>query len=118
MRLILRVLVNSGAIWIASQIIPGFMFTATPVSLLVAGAVFGLVNSLVKPIINLISFPFILITFGLFHIIINIVLFLIAASFVPNLAVKGAWAIIGGALIVSIANHLLTSTFRKRSYLH
>lgn len=116
MRLLLRVLVNGGAIWIASRIVPGFVFAVTPINFLLAGIVFGLINSLVKPIIELLSFPFILITFGLFHIIINIVLFLLAASLVPGLAIHGFWAMAGGIVIVIIANHTLTSLFRKKIY--
>lgn len=118
MRLIVRILANAGAVWIASETVPGIVFTGTPQNLLIAGVIFGLIHSFVKPVIEILSFPFILLTFGLFHIIITIVLFLLAASLVPDLAIKGVWAMAGGILIISIVNHILTSIFRRKLYLH
>lgn len=118
MRLIVRILANAGAVWIASKVVPGIVFTGTLINLLIAGVIFGLIHSFVKPVVEILSFPFILLTFGLFHIIITIVLFLLAASFIPDLTIKGAWAMAGGILIISMANHILTSLFKRKFYSH
>lgn len=114
MRLIVRILANAGAVWIASEAVPGIVFTGTPSNLLIAGAVFGLMNSFVKPLVNLLSFPFILLTFGLFHFLINIALFLLAVRIVPDLRVEGFWAVFWGIVIISAVNHIISSFYRHR----
>lgn len=114
MRLIVRILANAGAVWIASEAVPGIVFTGTPSNLLIAGAVFGLMNSFVKPLVNLLSFPFILLTFGLFHLLINIALFLLAVRIVPDLRVEGFWAVFWGIVIISASNHIISSLYRHR----
>ncbi len=114
MRLIVRILANAGAVWVASEAVPGIVFTGTPLNLLVAGVIFGLINSFVKPLVNLLSFPFILLTFGLFHLFINIVLFLLAVRLVPDLRVEGFWAVCWGIIIISAANHIISSLYRHR----
>jgi putative membrane protein len=63
-----------------------------------AGAI-GIVNALIKPILTFFSFPFILLTLGLFLLVVNAICLMIAAALVPGFRVKG----FGGALIGSIA---------------
>ena len=108
MRLIFRILANGAAILIAAKFVPGFVFTGTLVELLIAGAVLGIINALVKPIVELISLPAIFLTFGLFHIVINIALLLLAAKFIPELVIHGLWAAVWGVIIISVLNHLIS----------
>jgi len=108
MRLISRILANAAAILIAAKLVSGFVFTGTLVELLIAGVVLGIINALVKPVVELISLPVIFLTLGLFHIIINIAMLLLAARFIPQLSIEGLWAAIWGVVIISVMNHLVS----------
>ncbi|HCP08972.1 MAG TPA: hypothetical protein DIT25_04210 [Candidatus Moranbacteria bacterium] len=112
MRLIFRILANAAAILIAVKVVPGFIFTGTPVELLIAGAVLGLINALIKPIIQLIALPVIFLTLGFFNIIINIALLLLAAKFLPYLKIETFLAAFLGVVILAIMNHLVTKLNR------
>lgn len=108
MRLIIRILANSAAILIASKYISGFVFTGSPTDLFIAGAVIGLINGLIKPIIELIALPVVFLTLGLFNIVINVGLLLLADNFLTQLTIKGFWPAFWGVIIISVANHLIS----------
>jgi len=113
MRLLLRILANCAAIIIAAKYVPGFKFTGSLSDLLIAGAIIGLINALVKPIIELIALPVVLLTLGLFNIIINVALLLLAAKFIPHLTIHGFWPAFWGVVILSIMNHLISHLSRN-----
>lgn len=108
MRLIFRILANAAAILIAAKLVPGFVFSGTLVDLLIAALVLAAVNALVKPLVQLISLPIIFLTLGLFNIIINIVMLLLVAKFVPFLDISTWWAAFWGVVIISLMNHLVS----------
>ena len=99
---------NSLAILIATRLVPGFIFSGDILNLLIAGAVIGLINALVKPVIQLLSFPVILLTLGLFNILINIFLLFLAAKFLPHLSIQTFWAAFWGVIILSLTNHIVS----------
>ena len=75
---------------------------------MVAALVLGLINTLLKPIITFIAFPINLLTFGLFTLVINAGLVLLASDMVPGFEVEGFWvAVLFGALL-SIASSLIS----------
>lgn len=108
MEIIIRILANSGAIFLADRLIPGFIFRGTPLDLLIAGAVLGLINALVKPILKIIAFPIIFLTLGLFSVVINIFLLFLATKFLPTLRIEGLAAAFWGVVIISLMNNLVT----------
>jgi putative membrane protein len=71
MRLLLRLLVNAVALWVAVRFVPGLSFNGNPALLLVVALVFGVVNTIVKPIVTLLSLPAVLLTLGIFLLVIN-----------------------------------------------
>ena len=71
MRLLLRLLINAVALWVAVRFIPGISFTGNPVLLLVVALVFGVVNAIVKPVAILLSLPAVVLTLGIFLLVIN-----------------------------------------------
>jgi len=71
MRLLLRLLINTAALWVAVRFIPGISFSGNPVLLLGVALVFGVVNTIVKPIVTLLSLPAVLLTLGIFLFVIN-----------------------------------------------
>ena len=71
MRLLLRLLINAAALWVAVRFIPGISFEGNPVLLLVVALVFAVVNTIVKPIVTLFSLPAVFLTLGIFLLVIN-----------------------------------------------
>jgi putative membrane protein len=108
MKIILRILANALAIYLAARFVPGFVFSGTWLNYLVAGAVLGLINALIRPIITLISLPLIFLTFGLFHIVINIVLLYLASNFIHQMVIQNLWAAIWTIIIISLVNNLFS----------
>lgn len=78
---------------------------------LVTALVLGLVMTLLKPIITFIAFPINLLTFGLFTLVINAGLVLLAASIVPGFVVAGFWAALLFGLLLSIISSLISWVF-------
>jgi putative membrane protein len=71
MRVLLRLLINAAALWVAVKFIPGISFTGNPVLLLAVALVFGVVNTIVKPLVTLLSLPAVILTIGIFLLVIN-----------------------------------------------
>jgi len=113
MHIIIRILANSLAIFVASKVVHGFVFTGSWGELLVAGIILGIINSFVRPIVKLISLPLIFITFGLFSVVINIALILLATNFVPGWEIQGFWAAVWGIIVISLVNNFLSVLEKK-----
>jgi putative membrane protein len=76
---------------------------------LIAALVLGLANLLVRPILLLLTLPINVMTLGLFTLVVNGIVFLIAAAFTPGFQVRGVLAAILGALLTGIATAILSS---------
>ncbi len=89
-------------------------------ALLVAALLLGVVNTFVKPLLMLISLPLILLTFGVAILLINALIFYMVGGIVQGFHVESFGSAVGGAVIVSIANYLLSTdrntVIVKRSY--
>jgi len=82
------------------------------IDLVITGFILALANSIIKPILRFITGPLIVLTMGLFMIIINILILWLVTILIPNLIIVGFWAYFWGVVIISIIN-ALTSTFAK-----
>jgi putative membrane protein len=119
-RAIAVVLFNAGAVAIAAWIFPGISVggdttTERVVTLLVVGAILGVINAFIAPIIKLLSIPFIILTLGLALLVIN-ALMLKLAAWVADQAdvdfhVEGFWTAVGGALVISLVTSALELGF-------
>ena len=76
-------------------------------ALLVAALVLSLVNAFVKPVLMLISLPLILLSFGIFILIINALLFYAVGSLVEGFHVHSFWSALGGSIVVSLVSLML-----------
>jgi putative membrane protein len=101
MRLIAKLLVIALAVWLAAAYVPGVEVTEGVTSHLVIAAVFAVVNVLVKPVLKLLSFPFLLVTLGLFLIVINAALFGLTALLTDRLDLDGIGPAFVGSLVIS-----------------
>jgi putative membrane protein len=112
MRLLLRILINAAALWVAVRFVPGISYTGTPLMLLCVAIVFGVVNILVKPIIILLSIPAVLLTLGLFLLVINAFMLWLTGWLSTALGlgfhVEGAGAAFLGAIVVSLVSWTLS----------
>jgi putative membrane protein len=105
---VLRWALNSFGLWIASRLFGGSFddTNATLTTFMVAGLVLSLVNSILKPIVIILSLPAILLTLGLFVLIVNGLMVYIALKFVPGLDISFGASILTG-MIISLINYVI-----------
>jgi putative membrane protein len=113
-RIIIHILANAAAIWTANHFVEGFIFRGNWKELLIAGAILGAINALVRPVVKLLSLPLIILSLGLFTIVINIGLLFLAAGFIPGMEIKGIWAGLWAVIIISFVNSLIIHLFGEK----
>jgi putative membrane protein len=110
--LLLHWLLNAAALWVAAWLLPGLDFTGTLVQLFLVAAVFGIVNSLVRPILTVLTCPLIVITLGLFTLVINALMLLLTGALSERwglgFSVGGFWPAFFGGLVVGIVSMVLS----------
>jgi len=116
-RAILRVLINSLALYLAARWVRGIGFYGEWWELLLAGLVLSVINLILRPILLLVSFPLLIVTLGLFYFVINGLLLLLLPLFIPGFWVEGILPAIIGALIVSLVNLVLNWLIRPKRQL-
>jgi putative membrane protein len=102
---VLRVAIVALGLWLATYLLPGLTFN-TPVTLLVAALLLGIVNAIVRPIAVVLTLPLTLVTLGLFLLVINAAMLGLVALLLSGFHISGFWTAVGGALIVSITGWL------------
>ena len=110
-RAILQVLLNGAALYLAARIVPGITYQGGAGTLILAGLVLGLINLLVKPIVTFFSLPFLLLTLGLFYLVINGLMLKLADWFLSGLTVQGFVAAILGGLVIAVVNWVFRAAF-------
>ena len=107
-RALLQIALNGVAVLVAAYLVPGIVYTGSLPALLLVGLVVGLINLIVKPIVTFFSFPLIVLTLGLFYLLINGLMLYLAAWLLPHhLQVNGCGAAILGGLVVALVNWLV-----------
>ena len=123
----LRFLASAAALAVATWLLPGIVLAdgdlgSRSITLLVVAAIFGVVNSIVKPLFKFVSAPLILITLGLFLLVINAALLLLVSWVAGQLHL--GWHVtdwgsaVWGGLIVSVVSFILNAFFNKRGEKH
>ncbi|MGB6102371.1 MAG: phage holin family protein [Pusillimonas sp.] len=107
MELILVWILNAVALLIVAYILPGIT-VASFGSALVAALVLGLLNTLVKPVLILLTLPITIVTLGLFLLVLNALVFWFAGTVLKGFQVNGFWWAMLGALVYSIVSGLLS----------
>lgn len=103
MGIIVRILVNAIGLY-ATTFVPGITWKGDLLRLIVAGAILGLFNLIVRPLAMLLSIPLLIVTLGLFYFILNGILLWLAQFVLPGYAVSGLVAGILGALVMMLVN--------------
>ena len=100
---ILRGLIAALGLWAATEMLDGFIITSAW-TLVGAGLLLGIVNAIVRPFALLLSLPALLLTLGLFLLVINAAMLGLVALMLPGFKIAGFWTAVGGALIVSVVS--------------
>jgi len=110
--LILQIMINALSIAVAVRFVENISFTGEWWKMIIIGAVFGIGNSIIKPIVTIFTFPLIILTLGLFTLIINTLMLLLTANLSGplnlGLHIAGFWPAFKGAIIISIVSVLLS----------
>src|SRR5919206_2319557 len=104
--MILAIAINAAALWIANSLwdsvsIHGFW------AYLIGAAVLGIANAVLKPLLALLTLPLIIVTLGLFLLVINIAMVALAEWIAPNFSIDGFWTYVGTVLVVWLVNWLV-----------
>jgi putative membrane protein len=113
MSLLLRLLVNAAALYAATRFVDGISFTGSAMALLGVALVFGIVNTMVKPVVSFFSLPAIILTLGLFLLVINAGMLMLTSALSRSLgfgfSVRGFGAALVGSIVVSLTSLVLGS---------
>jgi putative membrane protein len=113
MRLLIVWLINAAALFALPYLMQSIRvenFTTA----LIAALVLGLVNTLIRPVLVLLTLPVTVLTLGLFILVINGLLFWAVANFVSGFQVAGFWSAVGGAILYSLISWALSSLLLKK----
>lgn len=110
---LVRALVNTMAIALAASVIPGVELDGV-VPALAAGLLLGFINALIRPVLLILTLPITLVTLGLFILVVNGACFWFVAWLIDGFRVRGLWAALGGALVVSAVSWALTALVNER----
>lgn len=108
---LIRWLVTTVAVFAAEKIIPGIHCNSAG-ALLGASLLLGIVNAFVRPVLLLLSIPFIIVTMGFFILVVNALMLMLVAQIVPSFSVDGFWNAFFGSIVISLVSWILSSFFR------
>jgi putative membrane protein len=103
LRVVIAIAVNALALWVANAIwdsvgIHGFW------AYFIGAVVLGIANAVLKPILALLTLPLIIVTLGLFYLLINIAMVALAEWIAPNFSIDGFWTYVGVVIIIWLVN--------------
>lgn len=106
LRLLVAWAINAGALWLADRIFDSVLVDDRT-SLVVAAAVLGVTTAVLKPVLRAVSFPLIVLTLGLFTILINVAILGVTDWLVDGFDIQGFWTYVGTALVIGLVNTVL-----------
>jgi len=112
MTLLLVWILNAVALLVVAYVLPGIV-VASFGSAMLAALVLGLINSLVKPVLILLTLPITIVTLGLFLLVLNVLMFWFAGSILKGFQVNGFWWAAGGAILYSLISGFLSNLINK-----
>jgi putative membrane protein len=103
-------LIDTLAVLLAAALLRRGIQYASPVDLLAASLLLGILNAVLRPVLTLLTLPLVLVTLGLFRFVINALLLLLVGWLLsPRFSVHGFWPAFWGALIISLASSILNA---------
>jgi putative membrane protein len=120
MRFLTWLVVNAVALGVAAWLFAGISLSGQDqvVSLIVVGAIFGVITSVVRPVVRFVSLPLIVLTLGLMLVVINALMLLLTSAIADGLGigfhVDGFWTAVWGSIVISICLMVLESVLPAR----
>ena len=112
MPFLVRLLVNAAALWVATRVVPGVSYAGGWTPFIGTAVVFGVVNAFIRPVAKILTCPLIIVTLGLFALVVNGLMLWLTSSLSEALGlgfhVSGFWAAVWGALVVSLVSTILS----------
>jgi len=105
---VIRVLITGIAVFLAVMVVPGLEADSFPAGL-AAVLVLTVLNLLVRPILLVLTLPLIVLSLGLFLIVVNALLLELTAYLVSGFSVTGFWPAVGGAVVISLVTMILNA---------
>jgi putative membrane protein len=103
LRLLVALAINALALWVADALWDGVTLDGAW-AYIIGAAVLGTANAILKPILAILTLPLILVTLGLFYLLINIAMVWIAQAIAPDFDIDGFWSYVGTVFVVWIVN--------------
>jgi putative membrane protein len=110
---LIRAVVVAIGLWLASKIVSGIAFNSTQ-TLIAAALLLGIVNAFVRPVIVILTLPITLLTLGLFLLVINALMIMLVAWFLPGFLVAGFWSAIFAAIVVGLTSWVMSGWIGPR----
>ena len=95
--------INVLALWVADVLWDGVSIHGAA-AFLIGGAVLGIANTLLKPVLAVLTLPLIIVTLGVFYLVINIAMVALAEWVAPNFSIDGFWTYVGTVVVVWAVN--------------
>ena len=112
MLLLARLSINAAALWVAIRLVPGISYEGDWPLLFFVALVFGMLNASVRPVLRLLTFPFLIVTLGLFTFVLNALMLWLTSAISGAIGlgfqVDGFWTAFFGALVVSAVSFALS----------
>jgi len=97
---------NGIGLFLAAGLLSGIDYGNNLAALLIASLVFGVINSLIRPLVVILSLPAIILTMGLFTLVVNALMLYLTSRIYPNFQVKSIWSAIAAVAIVWLVNYV------------
>lgn len=106
MKLLLRLVISTLAILVAANLVPGVFVASTTTAIIVA-IVLGILNTFLKPVLQILALPITILTLGLFYFVVNVFIIYLATFLVDGFAISGFISALLFGLVVSIVSAIL-----------
>src|ERR1051325_10727251 len=103
LRLAVAWAINAAALWVADALWDGVRIHGWT-AYLVGAAVLGIANTVLKPLLTILTLPLIIVTLGFFYLVINIGMVALAEWIAPNFSIDGFWSYVGTVVVVWAVN--------------
>ncbi len=115
-KFIIRWIINAAALFAAVWLVPGIDYAGDWIGILILALIVGALNALVRPLLKFLTCPLIILTLGLFTLVINTLILLLASmigqSFNIPFYVDGFWSALLGSLVMSVVSVIMSAIFR------
>jgi putative membrane protein len=115
-KFILRWIINAIALYAAVYLVPGVSLEGNWVSIIWLALIFGLINAFLRPLLTLLTCPLIILTLGLFTLLINTFLFWLTSpvgqAFGIDLTIDGFWSAFLGGLVISVVSVIMSMVLK------